>query len=352
MPTTSITFNEVEIGVTVFAHLTEGVMPIMEAFSMLGSTRVIPLLAKLESLGIINNEEVDGPVTYAEVVYDAERRPNELNIVFLYRSEADVRMILGESLEAQSTWFEFVERVDSDSSSSSSIGSLMLEVSDVDVEDWSPPDTLSSHRSTISNESLDQSTAAWRRSRLPIPDIFVQQFNTEGLSMPAPDGIDSSDSCSEAGSDATETDAIRSASQAYSWPSSAERSLEALGSAPPRVRPIVSTIEELPNFMDLSDSICSVSSDGSHLSGGSDGSQDSLTWAGVSPTASDANLKPSGIVSEGFSDELVEVSDAEDEALAVESSIADVADREDSSRWSDSGGTMMISIDECNSIEI
>ncbi|WVQ83044.1 hypothetical protein IAT38_005182 [Cryptococcus sp. DSM 104549] len=96
-PTPNLTYSETSIGVHVLARLTAGILPIHSAFSLHSSTRIIPLLTKLEGLGVMNFHP-GSPLVTGEVIHDASGQPDILRLVFEDRSLADVHALLGESL--------------------------------------------------------------------------------------------------------------------------------------------------------------------------------------------------------------------------------------------------------------
>lgn len=96
-PTSSLTYPETSIGVHILARLTAGLLPIHSAFSLHSSTRVIPLLTKLDGLGVMEFHP-GGPNVLAEVVRDAEGRPDILRLIFEQRSSENVKALLGGSL--------------------------------------------------------------------------------------------------------------------------------------------------------------------------------------------------------------------------------------------------------------
>ncbi|RXK41399.1 hypothetical protein M231_01304 [Tremella mesenterica] len=93
-PTTTIPYSEAEVGVSILARLTKGLLPLHEAFASYASTRIIPLLAKLDGLGVLG----ENGKTSMEVLLDTHGIPDILRIVFEGRSHRDVRQLLGESL--------------------------------------------------------------------------------------------------------------------------------------------------------------------------------------------------------------------------------------------------------------
>ncbi|WVQ73835.1 hypothetical protein IAR50_003416 [Cryptococcus sp. DSM 104548] len=96
-PTSDLSYSETSIGVHILARLTAGILPIHSAFSLHSSTRIIPLLNKLESLGVLDFHP-GSPSVHAHVLRDADGQPDILRLVFEERSVANVRELLGESL--------------------------------------------------------------------------------------------------------------------------------------------------------------------------------------------------------------------------------------------------------------
>ncbi|ODN80750.1 hypothetical protein L202_02906 [Cryptococcus amylolentus CBS 6039] len=96
-PTSELTYSETSVGVHILARLTTGILPIHSAFSLHSSTRILPLLNKLESLGVLEFHP-GSPLVHAEVLRDADGQPDILRLVFQDRSVGDVRELLGESL--------------------------------------------------------------------------------------------------------------------------------------------------------------------------------------------------------------------------------------------------------------
>jgi hypothetical protein len=106
-----VSYSETEIGVTIFANLLRGVLPLHEAFDTYASHRIAPLFYKLDSLGVLRKPEPEAPGVMLELERDAEGRPDILHVVFSRRSRSDVRAILGESLRAgeEEEWWAIQE---------------------------------------------------------------------------------------------------------------------------------------------------------------------------------------------------------------------------------------------------
>lgn len=95
-PTPRISYADAEIGVAILAGLTQGLMPLHEAYSAAGA-RVIPLLSRLDALGILDPRGF--PATTLEVSLDADGNPDILRIVFAERCAEDVREMLGDLVD-------------------------------------------------------------------------------------------------------------------------------------------------------------------------------------------------------------------------------------------------------------
>jgi len=233
MSTDLISFRDVELGRTGFANLTGGVVSLTEAFSTYASTRVIPLIAKLESLGVISNAEFVGPETQGEVVYNNDKNPVNLLIVFKDRSEADVRAILGETLDGQATWYDIFERDSRIPSSPGLDASLISE-----AEEWSSSSESGPNDASIRSDPPDQATLAWSALKAPfetprirpsIPPWATQQENTSDLVMPSADGSEGTAIC--ASGEALVED-ILTPPESYSWPSTADESMMSQTASP------------------------------------------------------------------------------------------------------------------------
>ncbi|WVW79932.1 hypothetical protein I302_101903 [Kwoniella bestiolae CBS 10118] len=98
LPTSQIRYNETEIGISILSRLTRGLLSIHNAFSLHSSTRIIPLLNKLDGLGVLDYHPHGLGRVEAEVVNDGDDQPDILRLIFHHRSISDVRMLLGESL--------------------------------------------------------------------------------------------------------------------------------------------------------------------------------------------------------------------------------------------------------------
>lgn len=95
-PTPRISYADAEVGVAILAGLTQGLMPLHEAYAAAGA-RVIPLLSRLDALGVLDPRGF--PATTLEVSLDAEGNPDILRVIFAERCADDVRELLGEVVD-------------------------------------------------------------------------------------------------------------------------------------------------------------------------------------------------------------------------------------------------------------
>ncbi|KAL1409515.1 hypothetical protein Q8F55_003498 [Vanrija albida] len=108
-PTPNVPYADAEIGVAVLARLTAGILPLHEAYA-LGSGRVIPLLARLEGLGVLDPLN-GGPAVSVEITTDHHGNLDILRIVFAERSAGDVIALLGDTLDVDGgVWWALSER--------------------------------------------------------------------------------------------------------------------------------------------------------------------------------------------------------------------------------------------------
>ncbi|KAL7419665.1 hypothetical protein Q5752_005579 [Cryptotrichosporon argae] len=107
----SIPYVDAALGAATLARLTHGVLPLHAAFSVHGAHRVYPLLHKLDALGVLTTERARARL---EAAVDADGNADILRVVFDGRGAADVRAILGESLQddEEGTWWVLSERRD------------------------------------------------------------------------------------------------------------------------------------------------------------------------------------------------------------------------------------------------
>ncbi|OCF78132.1 hypothetical protein I204_00068 [Kwoniella mangroviensis CBS 8886] len=158
-------YDETEIGISILSKLTKGLISIHNAFSLHSSTRIIPLLNKLESLGVLDYHppglagRVDG-----EVINDQDDQPDILRLIFYDRSIKDVRTILGESLREneQGQWWVLYEDTNQREEME-----LNKEESKEIMENWNSP---------IIPASQDQN----EQLVFPILDMSYQQQEGEG----------------------------------------------------------------------------------------------------------------------------------------------------------------------------
>jgi hypothetical protein len=179
LPTTEISFAEEEIGRSVFAGLLPGLLPLTNMFASHASTRVMPLLYKLTSLGVLDSDVARaGPTCVRlEPQLDEEGRPEVLRITFHSRSAADVRALLGE-MKGEDEWFTLVEAAAVQTASSE----LYSEMADT----WAEPEPLlerspgssimGSGQSVDPGASLDVAVAAPIRSELIMPRIDIETW--------------------------------------------------------------------------------------------------------------------------------------------------------------------------------
>jgi hypothetical protein len=92
-PTSKIPYADAEVGVAILAQLTHGILPLHDAYAAAGA-RIIPLLAKLESLGVLDIHAY--PTTTLDVTTNHRGEPDILRVIFSGRSARDVRAFLGD----------------------------------------------------------------------------------------------------------------------------------------------------------------------------------------------------------------------------------------------------------------
>jgi len=102
-------------------NLLWGIMPMHTAYSVLSRKHIMPLMYKLESLGMHRGK--------LALVVDSDRRTNVLHLSFPSRSAEDLRHILGETLDdplfVVSEWTDAARRVDRGSLSGLGLPSRM-----------------------------------------------------------------------------------------------------------------------------------------------------------------------------------------------------------------------------------
>jgi hypothetical protein len=219
-PTTDISYRDAQLGLTVFANLFSGVIPLAEAFETYASSRVMPLIAKLESLGVINSEG-SGPCTHLEYTTDVIGHIETLRFVFEGRSEGNVRSLLGETLleEGQEVWFAIHEEKEVDA------GSLTpeerMEMSDA----WGSPLQEETRSITLGSEINDPEEIdsdmieVWGSSPLPAGQAISPKpaFSDIDLILPSPDTFNGLHLSFE-----DDHNAVLSTSDSFSYPNSAD----------------------------------------------------------------------------------------------------------------------------------
>ena len=186
LPTTDIEYQVAEIGRQVFADLTRGVVPTLGAFAEYRSTRLMPLLYKLKSLGVIDNTEIDSPPRRVEV--DGSGTSAILMLNFVDRSIDNLRAILGETIEGDKDWLTIEEHESSRLDALDLYPSITEE--EMELEDWD-----SSAGSISPESSLEVASEAWVSSNptsglnslAQLPELHAQLANTDDLVMPIPD---------------------------------------------------------------------------------------------------------------------------------------------------------------------
>ena len=99
-PTPRIPYSDASVGVAVLSTLTSGLMSLQEAFGIHFADRILPLLAHVDALGVLQMQ----PAMAYEVVCDVMGQPDILRLTFHGRSVPDVRRLLGERL-AGDGWY-------------------------------------------------------------------------------------------------------------------------------------------------------------------------------------------------------------------------------------------------------
>ncbi|KAK4684562.1 hypothetical protein P7C73_g5610, partial [Tremellales sp. Uapishka_1] len=154
-PTTTLAYDVSEIGLSIFARLLHGILPLHDAFSIYGSTRLIPLLAKMEGLGVLTPDGVD-----MQVILDSFGQPDILRIVFSDRSKDDVKRLLGESLRAgdEGDWWHLHEEKLVVEHRSAEAKLTVGEEKEL-KEDWISPPPISPRVEAFTNDSPVVATA-------------------------------------------------------------------------------------------------------------------------------------------------------------------------------------------------
>ncbi|WOO79518.1 uncharacterized protein LOC62_02G003040 [Vanrija pseudolonga] len=108
-PTPTVPYADAEIGVAILARLTHGILPLHEAYRY-GSNRVIPLLARLEALGVMDPLN-GGPGVAVEITTDHHGNLDILRITFADRASSDILALLGDTLDVDGgMWWAMSER--------------------------------------------------------------------------------------------------------------------------------------------------------------------------------------------------------------------------------------------------
>ncbi|TXT04263.1 hypothetical protein VHUM_04261 [Vanrija humicola] len=108
-PTPTVPYADAEIGVAILARLTHGILPLHEAYRF-GSNRVIPLLARLEALGVMDPLN-GGPGVTVEITTDHHGNLDIVRITFVDRAASDIIALLGDTLEVDGgMWWALSER--------------------------------------------------------------------------------------------------------------------------------------------------------------------------------------------------------------------------------------------------
>lgn len=159
LPLTNLSYRDAEVGLSVMAGLLKGIGAISEAYTLHATQRVIPLLAKLESYGMLQEMGETTPQLWVERARDG--MPDVLHVVFPSRSTLDVRKILGESL-SQEDWFKLFESVPYTPSESEqmrerwdSTGPSVMEADSVEVDPAESSLSVSSTRQGSYHGTLD-----------------------------------------------------------------------------------------------------------------------------------------------------------------------------------------------------
>ena len=225
-PATENTWAEAEIGISILARLTRGILPMHEAFSSYGSTRLIPLLVKLQGLGVIDTADINTASTHLDAVFDADGRLDILNIVFDGRSEADVRALLGETLtasqDAERQWFAICERKTTDAIADAM--TLSTAETEAMTEQWErvasappPPRPIQAQSHTEAWDGPPGDDALDDTSGLIFPTIDVAQAGVPILRQQTyPTDMTHSDE--------DDVELALTPPEPYSWPSTAETS--------------------------------------------------------------------------------------------------------------------------------
>ncbi|KAK1920963.1 hypothetical protein DB88DRAFT_501686 [Papiliotrema laurentii] len=175
--TLEVSYAAAEVGVTVFSDLLRGIIPLMQAFSSHASTKVNPLLYRLQSLGVFD-ETGDTTPKISSVQLDGVA--SALSITFPNRSIDDVRALLGE-VSGEGDWYQLSQV------------SLLREAEVVALtEHWSDrPSSPLGQSVAMSGPTDSMSSSASRSVEIldAIPDLGISAYSTEECSSEAEDGI-------------------------------------------------------------------------------------------------------------------------------------------------------------------
>jgi hypothetical protein len=184
--TANVSYRDAEIGLTVFANLFSGLVPLMDAFEKYRSSRVMPLISKLESLGLIDTDGC-GPSTHLEYTTDSVGTIETLRVVFDGRNEGDVRKILGETLleKGEEVWFAIHEDYQREVDAGSLSPNERLELS----EHWDSSYEAGDQAKSTASSSQVEEVLAWGSQPIPrvnpVHDIDLSRSNID-LIFPSP----------------------------------------------------------------------------------------------------------------------------------------------------------------------
>ncbi|ORY25805.1 hypothetical protein BCR39DRAFT_542807 [Naematelia encephala] len=235
-PTPDLTFDESMIGVTVLSKLTRGLMPIHEAFGLYQSHRVLPLLYKLDGLGLLDaRDQIVN--TELEAEHDLDGRLTCMRIVFHERSVSDIRRLLGETLkdEEEGQWWSLWQEKNLPSET---LGGLGLSMPDgTSLEDWSSNSGSSFTSSESSNKHLGRPSVPPRMSSWTEDSTISLVIPTIDVSITSTESADLED-------DQVQVELSLTPPEAYSWPSSAD--ISPMASPPPQLTSLnISTLSEM-----------------------------------------------------------------------------------------------------------
>ncbi|WVQ94495.1 hypothetical protein IAU59_001574 [Kwoniella sp. CBS 9459] len=277
LPTASMCYSDASIGIHILAQLTRGLMPIHNAFSLHSSTRIIPLLTKLDGLGVLDyHPDASMPTTEAQIVEDAEGRPDILRLVFHGRSIDDVRALLGESLRAheEGDWWALYEHKDEEMDDGME---LSIKERTEMMEQWDAP---ANSRSRSKSRSSPARMAGSEQLIFPTLDMSIAPTVTSHRGDESREVIFDADA-----------DSINSLSS--SWPVSGSSTPSPVESISPLSNSSASSISFSVNYESLTASLLSLRSYSD--SGESSGSLDldlgsEYAWS-VHPSESDSDVE-------------------------------------------------------------